>query len=93
MTSVTNKALLRMRKACEKGKGVQLSAAEIQAFNIELLGQWWNAIDDEGNNTEESDFCRETRLNLAVDGNAERQPHAEREFGLTAALKKARADG
>lgn len=38
--NVTNAALLRMRKAHQAGRGVRLSAEELDAFSVEMLGQW-----------------------------------------------------
>lgn len=49
----TNFALLRMRKAHESKRGVRLSYAELNAFSVELLGQWWAAIEEDGTNSEE----------------------------------------
>jgi hypothetical protein len=51
---VTNAALLRMRKAHEAGRGVRLTADELDAFSVENLGAWWASIDDDGNNSEET---------------------------------------
>jgi hypothetical protein len=38
-------ALNRMRKAAEKGTGVRLSADDIQAFRVTIIGEMWNAPD------------------------------------------------
>jgi hypothetical protein len=38
-------ALNRMRKASENGTGVRLSADEIQAFRVTILGEMWNTPD------------------------------------------------
>jgi hypothetical protein len=53
---MTNAALLRMRKANEAGRGVRLSANELDAFSVELLGEWWHSIDEEGRNTQDPDY-------------------------------------
>jgi hypothetical protein len=50
--NTVNRALLRMRKAHETGRGVRLSWEELNAMSVELIGQWWRAIDENGENTE-----------------------------------------
>jgi len=42
--TVSNEALLRMRKALMDGKGVRLTFEELQAFNVTMIGQWWSAL-------------------------------------------------
>lgn len=53
---ITDKALLRMRKAHEAGCGVRLSAKELDAFSVESLGAWWASIDENGFNIEVPDY-------------------------------------
>lgn len=54
--SVTNAALARMRDAQAAGRGVRLSKDELDAFSVELLGQWWAAIDETGRNVESEGY-------------------------------------
>lgn len=53
---ISNAALLRMRKALNSGHGVRLTWDELSAFSVEVLGDWWNSIDDDGKNMEASGY-------------------------------------
>ena len=51
----TNFALLRMRKAHEAGRGVRLSHGELHAFSVEILGQWWSGVNEDGSSVNDDD--------------------------------------
>jgi len=42
------KALIRMRKAYEKGSGCTLSWDELEEFNRSIIGEWWGLPVDVG---------------------------------------------
>lgn len=60
MKNTTNKVLLRMRKAYEDGRGVRISHAELCAFSVELMGEWWENIGPDGrpiHATQDNEAC------------------------------------
>ena len=40
--------LKRMSKAHEEGRGVRISAEEIQALSVTIMGEWWGNLTEDG---------------------------------------------